>query len=85
MLADIANKKEFYEWTDEEINLALINIKPMITMALQDQLNLILGKLVTSLVPLPATPTAALLATLTAVLLATLIITFITPTTPPNP
>jgi len=34
VLMDVANKEEFYEWIDEEISLALINIKPMITVAL---------------------------------------------------
>ena len=34
VLIDITNKKEPYKQTDEEIGLALINIKLMITVAL---------------------------------------------------
>jgi len=34
VLTDVANKEEFHEWTDEEIGLALNNIKPIITVAL---------------------------------------------------
>ena len=31
---DVANEKEPYKWMNEEISLALINIKLMITVAL---------------------------------------------------
>jgi len=34
VLTDITNKEEFYKWIDEEISLALINIKLIITVAL---------------------------------------------------
>jgi len=34
VLTDVANKEEFYEWTDKEISLALNNIKLIITVAL---------------------------------------------------
>ena len=84
MLTDVANKKEFHEWTDKEISLALNNIKPIITMALQNRLNLTLNKLTAPLLPL-ATPITALLATPIAIPPATLTATPATPTTPPGP
>ena len=34
VLTDVANKEEFYKQIDEEISLALINIKLIITIAL---------------------------------------------------
>ena len=69
---------------DKEIGLALNDIKPIITIALQDRLNLTLNKLAAPL-PLLATPIAALLATPIAVLPATLTAAPATPATPPRP
>jgi len=39
VLTDVANKEEFYKWTDKELIAALIEVKPIITITLQDQLN----------------------------------------------
>ena len=50
----MANKEKPYKWINEEIGPALINIKPIITEALQDRLNLILDKLI--IIPLVLTP-----------------------------
>ena len=36
VLTDVANKEEFYKWTDEELIAALIKIKPIIIITLQD-------------------------------------------------
>ena len=36
VLTDVANKKEFYKWTDEELIAALIEVKQIITITLQD-------------------------------------------------
>ena len=97
---DIANEEEPYKWIDEEIGLALNNIKLIITITLQNWFNLILDKL--AIVPLvlipvynfsltalpipPATLTAVLLVVLITVLLATLIaVPLATLTTPPEP
>jgi len=84
VLTDVANKEEFYKWMDEEIGLALNNIKLIITVALQDRLNSTLDKLVVPLPP-PATLIAALLATLIAAPPATLTAAPATPATPPRP
>ena len=86
---DITNKEEPYKWTDKEIGLALIDIKPIITVALQDRLNLTLDKLTIPLllatpitVP-PATLITALPDTPIAIPLATLTAAPTTPNTPP--
>ena len=39
MLTDVANKEEFYEWTDKELIMALIEVKLIIIITLQDRLN----------------------------------------------
>jgi hypothetical protein len=39
VLTDVANKEEFHEWTDKELIAALAEVKPIITITLQDQLN----------------------------------------------
>ena len=76
---------------NEEIGLALINIKLIITVALQDWLNLILDKLIippllaTLITVLLATSIAILLDILIAVLLAILTAAFATSTTPFKP
>ena len=75
---------------DEEIGLALINIKPIITVALQDRLNLTLDKLTTPPLPAtpitapPATPITAPLDTPITIPLATLTAAPATPATPPD-
>ena len=83
VLTDVANKEEFHEWTDEEIGLALNDIKPMITVALQDRLNSTLDKL-TAPPPPPATPITALPATPITAPPATPTAAPATPTTPPG-
>ena len=80
---DIVNEKKPYKWIDKEISLALINIKLMITMSLQDWLNLTLDELAIPL--LLATLITVLLDTLIAIPLATLIAASATPATPPRP
>jgi len=39
VLTDVANKEEFYKWMDKELIAALIEVKLIITITLQDQLN----------------------------------------------
>jgi len=73
---------------DEEIGLALNDIKPIITVALQDRLNATLDKLAVLLatpVAAPATPATPPRFTPTAALPATPIAAPATPATPPGP
>jgi len=39
VLTDVANKEEFHKWTDKELIAALIEVKPIIIITLQDRLN----------------------------------------------
>ena len=39
MLTDVANKEEPYKWIDKKLITALIEVKPIIIITLQNQLN----------------------------------------------
>ena len=84
MLTDIANKEEPYKWIDKELIAALVKVKLIITVALQNQLNLTLNKLAIVLLVLISFY-SPLLATLITVLLVTLITIFTTFTIFSNP